>query len=194
MSEQLSLAGFDPPTPPTDRIFFALLPDADSAARIARLTRQLRGEYGLKGTPLPLERLHVTLYFLGDHAGLPQAIITRACSAASSLALPSFKVSFDRVLSFTGSRRGRPLVVCGGDGLNALMDFQRALASKMSREGLKPVDKAGFTPHVTLLYDERSIAEQAIEPICWTANEFMLVRSVIGQGRYETLAQWPLRG
>jgi 2'-5' RNA ligase len=192
MSEQLSLAGFDPPAPPADRLFFALLPDAESARRIAVLTQQLRSEHALKGKPLPVERLHVTLYFLGDFAGLPLGIVTGASKAASSLAVPAFEVAFDRVMSFSGNRRGRPLVLRGGGELNALIDFQHILALAMSKEGLKPADHSGFTPHVTLLYDERGVAEHTVEPIRWTANEFVLVRGAIGQGRYEMLARWSL--
>jgi 2'-5' RNA ligase len=38
------------------------------------------------------------------------------------------------------------------------------------------------------------VARRAIEPITWTVNEFVLVRSLVGQGRHEVLARWPLHG
>jgi len=47
---------------------------------------------------------------------------------------------------------------------------------------------------VTLLYDDCSVAEQAVETICWTAREFVLVHSLIGQTLHVPLARWPLRG
>lgn len=192
MSEQLSLDGFDAPSSPTDRFFFALLPDAESVTRIATLSRQLRGECGLEGRAVAPERLHVTLYFLGDFVGLPEGVVARASRAASLLAQPAFEVMFDRVMSFAGSRGGRPCVLRCKDGLAALANFQRALAIEMSKEGLKPADKSAYTPHLTLLYDQRSVPEQSIEPIGWRADEFVLVRSAIGQSRHETIARWPL--
>ena len=54
---------------PTDRLFFALFPDAEAAMQIAGLARSLREEHGLHGQPLREDRLHVTLHHLGDYAG-----------------------------------------------------------------------------------------------------------------------------
>ena len=36
--------------------------------------------------------------------------------------------------------------------------------------------------------------DEGFGPVSWVANEFVLVDSLIGQGRYEVLARWPLRG
>jgi 2'-5' RNA ligase len=47
---------------------------------------------------------------------------------------------------------------------------------------------------MTLLYDDRSVAEQAVETIGWTAREFVLVHSLLGQTRHIPLGRWPLRG
>ena len=52
MSEQLSLLGLGDAPPPTDRLFFALFPKADTAARIARQAQVFCDEHGLKGKPL----------------------------------------------------------------------------------------------------------------------------------------------
>ena len=49
--EQFSLEGFDDPQVPTDRLFFAIFPDTDSAAEIAQLAQHLRDEHGLNGRP-----------------------------------------------------------------------------------------------------------------------------------------------
>ena len=192
MSEQFSLDGFAEPVV-TDRLFLALLPDAQNAESITRLTQGLRAECNLKGKPIAAERLHVTLYFLGDFAGLPQGIVERTNRAASALAVREFEVVLDRVMSFKSKSGKSPFVLCGGDGVDALLAFQRALFLAMSKEGLKPADRAtSFTPHVTLLYDRHSVPQREVEPISWRANEFVLVRSAIGLNRYETIAHWPL--
>jgi 2'-5' RNA ligase len=49
-----------------------------------------------------------------------------------------------------------------------------------------------FTPHVTLLRDRISVPEQEIEPICWTAREFVLVHSLLGQTQHIPLGRWSL--
>jgi 2'-5' RNA ligase len=63
----------------------------------------------------------------------------------------------------------------------------------MRKVGLGRRVDARFTPHVTLLYDSRLVAEQAVSPIHWTAHELVLVHSLLGQTRYVPLARWPLQ-
>jgi hypothetical protein len=84
---------------------------------IAELARHERAEHGLKGGQLGTDRFHVSLYGLGESAAMPQTTVAAAIDAAVSIVLPPF--AFDRVLSFRGARKRRPLVLCGGDGLGA---------------------------------------------------------------------------
>lgn len=193
MSGQSALPGFDDTPAPTDRLFFALFPDAETAERIAQCARQLRTEHGLHGAPLKTERFHITLHHLGDYAGLPQGVIEMAGRAAAAVKVPPFSVTFDRAVSFSSSPRNRPFVLRGDAGLVDLMAFQRALGIEMTKAGLGRWAKPAYTPHVTLLYDDRAVAEQPVEPITWTAGEFILVRSLIGQTLHVPLARWPLR-
>ncbi|MDI1258920.1 2'-5' RNA ligase family protein [Aquabacterium sp.] len=195
MSDQLSLMGFDEPPRPTDRLFFALFPTEEAARRIANLALQLRGEHGLSGTPLQTERFHITLHHLGDYAGLPPDVLALAVQAAQALALPPFEISFDRVASFSGHPSKRPFVLRGSDdGLAALTAFQQTLGTVMRQVGLGRRVDVRFTPHVTLLYDSRLVAEQAVAPIHWTAHELVLVHSLLGQTRYVPLGRWTLKG
>ncbi len=193
MPQQISLDGFEVPVAvkPTDRLFFAIFPDADAAARIAQLAQRLREALGLKGKPLATHRFHITLYHIGDFTGLRQDVVAKATEAASSIAAPPFEVAFDRALSFSGRPSNRPLVLRGGDDLAALTAFQRSLSTALATVGLAV--KSTFTPHVTLLYEDRLVAEQAIEPIHWIAREFVLVHSLLGQTKHVPLARWPLR-
>jgi RNA 2',3'-cyclic 3'-phosphodiesterase len=192
MAEQFALERFNPPPKPTDRLFFAIFPSADIAERIAQLAQQLRAKHGLKGKLLATGRFHVTLHHLGDFVGLPQAIVATACEAAASVAMPPFDVAFDRAMSFNRPSN-RPFVLRGGAGLAALMPFQQALSTALNHAGLGDGKaNAHFTPHVTLLYDDRDVAEQAIEPITWAVNEFVLMRSLIGKAQHIPLARWAL--
>ena len=189
--EQSSLPGFDPAPEPTDRLFFALFPDAPAAERIARLARVQRSEHGLHGQPLLTERLHVTLHHVGDHAGLPADVVAQAGEAAASLAVPAFELAFDRVVSFRKARQ-MPFVLRGAEGASPLMDFQAALGTALKKAGLGRWVASSYTPHVTLLYDDHAVPEQAVEPITWTAREFVLVHSLLGRTQHVHLARWAL--
>jgi len=190
--EQLSLSGFEP-TPPTDRFFFAIFPSADAAERIAQLAQQLRGKRGLTGKPLATERFHITLHHLGDYVGLPQGIVDAAKEAAASVVMPPFDVAFDHAVSFLGRPRARPFVLRGGDGVAALMEFQQTLGTAMTKAGLGRWVPPHYTPHVTLLYDDRVVDEQAVASAGWTVHEFVLVRSLLGRAEHIPLERWPLR-
>jgi RNA 2',3'-cyclic 3'-phosphodiesterase len=191
MPEQLPLPGLEAAPQPTDRLFFAIVPDAATAARIARLAQRLRGLHGLRGRPLAADRLHVTLHFLGDHAGLPLQLVADASAAAASVAVPAFDVAFDRAASFLRPRNA-PLVLRGGDGLVALTALQRALGAALQAAGLLHAAAVRFTPHVTLLYDDRQVIDEPVDTIAWTVREFVLIDSLIGQGRHVPLARWSL--
>jgi 2'-5' RNA ligase len=82
-------------------------------------------------------------------------------------------------------------VLCGGAGTAQLAAFRQSLGLAMGDAGL-PV-KRSFTPHMTVLYDRHPIAEHAIEPITWTAKEFVLINSHVGKGVHEVLGRWSLR-
>lgn len=192
MSEQMSLMGFEAASArPTDRLFFAVRPSPVACEQIVALTAHLRSEHGLRGSPISPDRLHSTLHHLGDHVGLPQAVVDQACAAAASLAVPAFEVVFDRVASFARPHN-QPLVLRGGAGLDGLMALQQALGAAMARVGLGRHVESHFTPHVTLLYDDRRVAEQAMAPIRWVVDELVLVHSLLGRTVHKTLGRWPL--
>ena len=50
------------------------------------------------------------------------------------------------------------------------------------------------TPHLTVGYHPQMVERTEIEPIRWTAREFALVRSHVGQSRYDILKRWALKG
>jgi RNA 2',3'-cyclic 3'-phosphodiesterase len=191
MTEQLSLSGFEA-AQPTDRLFFAIFPDKDSATRIAKLALDMRAELGLKGRPLLTDHFHITLHHMGDHVGLPPSVLAGADEAAANIAESSFAIAFDRVASFAGRARNKPFVLRGGDGVDAVIAFQQKLGMAMKRAGLGRWAESSFTPHVTLLYDDRSIAERVVNTVSWAPQEFVLVRSKLGQTQHIRLATWPL--
>ncbi len=198
-SDHSDLFGTIPPPKPTDRLFFALFPSDEAIPQIVKTSQQLRDEHGLTGKSLSNDRLHVTLHHVGDYAGgLPNGLVETAQDVASTMAMPAFEVTFDRAMSFAGRPRNRPFVMRGNEringGLSALMAFQKTMYLAMCRAGLQgPRANAKFAPHVTLMYDDQGIPEQAVEPISWTAHDFVLVHSLLGQTRHIHLGRWPAR-
>lgn len=179
---------------PSDRLFFALFPDAAAVARVAELILSLRRQHGLRGRALPMDHLHVTLQFLGDYPQdvWPQ-VAQRAAEAASRVRLPAFDACFDYVASFAARRKQAPLVLRSETGRNALCALHADLGQALRILGSLIRVEHGFEPHLTLMYDDREVAAHPIEPIAWRAGEFVLVRSRIGKGEYEPLGRWPLQ-
>jgi 2'-5' RNA ligase len=169
----------------TDRLFLAALPDDETASRIADLARRLRIGHGLAGKPLDPERLHVTLFHIGDSVGLCRDTVDAAMERAATVAMPAFKVAFDRVMSF----RNGALVLCGEESTIGLEILQQRLSDGFDA---RPMPARPFTPHVTLLRDSHRVEDHDIEPIAWTVREIVLVHSLLGQTTHRPLARLPL--
>jgi len=182
------------PAQATDGLFFAIFPDASAAARIASIAQSLRAGEGLLGRPQPADRLHATLHHIGGHIGLRTDLVAAAEAAAARVAMAPFEVAFDSVSSFGGRAGNLPLVLRAGSGAGTLEALHAALGAQMAAAGLGRWVKPAFVAHVTLLYDGRSVAPRAIEPVAWTVREFVLVHSLLGRSKYRMLGRWPLRG
>ncbi len=167
-------------------MFLAAVPDPAAATRIYRLARVLRHAHKFNGNVIEPERLHISLFFLGE---LSQQIVRVASEAAAEVRVAPFDVLFDRSASFGGRPGNRPLVLIGDDGMDRLKAIRRTFGIALARKGLKYLAKRDFTPHVTLLYADRTVEECPIEPIGWTVNEFVLIHSKRGHAH---LARWPL--
>lgn len=176
-----------------ERLFFALQPDAGAVTQIKQVSKNLRAKYPISKSDIPAERLHVTLYFVGDFVdAVPHAVLDSACAAANGIIAHDFELSFDQVLSFRSTKAERPLVLTGSSQMSKLQLLRHELAKRLRSNGLT-ADKAAFTPHITLAYDPCAIPVQKLEsPVAWTAHEFVLIKSQIGKSRYEVLARWPL--
>jgi RNA 2',3'-cyclic 3'-phosphodiesterase len=188
---QSSLPGFAP-AEPTDRLFLAIFPDRETAAQLAALAASQCAHHGLRGRPLAAERFHVTLFHLGDSAGLRQDVVEAASKAASRVQAAPFELAFDRVASFAGRRDKLPFVLKADDGNAALRRFHAELASRLRESGLGHFTSGNFEPHVTLAYDARMVTPEAVAPVRWRADEFVLIHSLLGKTRHVPLARWAL--
>lgn len=104
--------------------------------------------------------------------------------------MPPFEVTLHSARSFEGGKPDRkPLVLIGeGEGLTRLHTI---LGACLMRNGL-PGQRGAFTPHLTLLYNSRTISEQPIEPIRFVVRDFVLIHSKRGLSEYEILQRWTL--
>ncbi len=199
MLDQLWLPGLEAPPVPTDGLFFAVMPDVNTAGSIAKLAQQICGETRSKSKPLAANRLHVTLQHLGNFAGgLPQERVDAAIKAAASIRMEPFSVEFDHALSFASKPRPGPVVLGGGEGVVGLHALHEALARALQNEGFGDravvPNAAHYTPHVTLAYGIPWIAVRPVDAVSWNVREFVLMHSLLGRTRHVALAWWPLAG
>jgi 2'-5' RNA ligase len=166
------------------RLFFALWPDDEVRAQLARWSRELHALCG--GRPTLPENLHVTLAFLGGVEEARVAEVERAAGEVAPRAIPL-------VLDQPGYWKQNRIAWAGASvvppELEALVsELRGALAKSHIR-----FDAKSFVSHVTLLRDAREPPTMPpLVPIEWRLDGFALVQSVTRpQGsRYEIRRFW----
>jgi RNA 2',3'-cyclic 3'-phosphodiesterase len=174
----------------SDPVFFLLYPPANTAKQIRQLALLLGKKHGLQGQPPAAERLHISLLGLGPYGRLTRGAVAAIHEAAASITMPPFAVAFDYAMNF-GRAQG-PLVLCGSEGVAGITMLRRELLTAMSKIGFR--GSRSFEPHVTLLYQDCKVPEQAVKEIRWTVCEHTLVCSLRSRHRHVELGRWPLRG
>jgi RNA 2',3'-cyclic 3'-phosphodiesterase len=193
-----------PPAPPsrplfdgypqrTD-VFLATYPSDVASGRTLAHAKHLASEYRLDGRPLGPQRFHATLFPIGVYADLEGPALDAIADLAGTIRSRPFDVAFDRAASFPRAQGKRPLVLLGGSGVAGLIAFQRRVEATFRRAGFPRWSGRRYNPHVTLLYDQHVVPERSVEPVRWRVEEFVLVRSLVGQGKHVPLKRWQLRG
>lgn len=184
----------EPAAAQIERLFLGAMLPFEAAAAASRVLEDARGRYGLKGSPIRPDRMHVTLIHVGDYAGaLPQSVIADIRTAADGLSEAAFDVGFGRAASFAGAPGKYPCVLLGGEGVEALRALRDRLFRALLRAGVRTLSRDAFTPHVTLAYGDRQLSEWTVDPVSWRLAEFLLIHSEVGRSTYHTLGRWPLR-
>ncbi len=166
------------------RLFFAVWPDERAARALGELAQSLARS--AEGRPVPIEKVHLTLAFLGEIT-VDEAV--EAVEAAEALRARRFALALDRVGSFRQAR-----VAWAGTTATpkALESLQSSLAAELRARGIGIEDRP-FVPHVTLARRiARAVTPAPMAPIEWNAEELTLAQSEIGTGRYRVLERWPL--
>lgn len=174
---------------PTDRLFFAVRPDAETVEAICSARRKLCEKAGLSGPEVPPEQLHVTLWRVGDYVVPPTSEdIDAILRQAGTVEMPPFRLSFGCAKSLG---RGA-LVLCGGRGSADLELLSIRLRDALTPRGAE--GKRAFLPHMTLMRSETILPERRIRAIGWTVREIVLVHSLLGRATHRPVGRLPLRG
>jgi 2'-5' RNA ligase len=176
-----------------ERLFFALCPDPETALCVEQFGRRFLDQKHWKGTPLKTKRLHVSLHHVGDYRRLQTQVLYAAKRAAAAVSMRPFAVTlrFIKSVEPINGRPRQPLVLLAeGD---ALLELHNILSVAMKKNGLRAAEHFTPPPHMTLSYGRGMIPEQAIEPICFAVNEFVLIHSELWLTRYHVLGRWPLQ-
>ncbi len=164
------------------RFFYALFPPPALAAEIAQ-------RFAMEGVRMiRADRLHVTIDLSEDFADYPDDTADALIAAGSRVDVPPFALTFDSVVDTPYTMSLRP--EAPEPGMPALHDAivaARVDAGVEGREGYR------FAPHITLAYRKGPAGVRSIPPVGWTVDRFVLVHSLIGQGRYDEIGCWPLR-
>lgn len=172
--------------PASQRLFFALWPDAEVRARLATW---IPTPHDHNGHPVPATNLHLTLTFLGNQSNAQRDCLE---AAAARVSAGAFELAIDHLGYWS-----RPRIVWAGTQTapSALMTLVERLNLALAACGYQPEPRI-FQPHITLARKAlRPPAQTQLPAILWQAREFCLVASVATQGsEYRVLSRWPLDG
>jgi 2'-5' RNA ligase len=166
------------------RLFFAVWPDEAAALALEALAVALADVAG--GKPVPREKIHLTLAFLGE---VPGDRVENAVAAGAEARGSPFRLQLDEVGSF---RRAEVAWAGCSRAPTALASLQSDLAASLAARGFTLEERA-FAPHITLARRiAKPVPSASTEAIAWQVRDVTLVRSETGTGRYAVMERWPL--
>lgn len=169
-------------TGPKSRVFFALCPDATTAARIGAVADSL----ALGGRRVKHERLHLTLAFLGS---VDSATVTELCQSAAAVRSAPFTLQLDQIGYFA-----RPRIVWLG-ATRVPVALTQLAGHVVTLTTAAGADNPPFRAHVSLARDVgRPQTHVCFAAIPWPVRAFCLLESGRNgtAGEYSCLGRWPL--
>jgi 2'-5' RNA ligase len=165
------------------RMFFAIWPEPATARALALVGESLAGLAG--GRPQPVEKIHMTLAFLGS---LTEEEEGNAVLAAAPIEARAVRMTVDTVGSFRRSKVGW---AAPSAPVEALVALQSELAHRLHDRGFR-LEARAFTPHITLVRKlGKPVPRSPMPPVQWHSRAFTLVETT-GGGRYEIRESWGL--
>lgn len=170
---------------PARRLFFALVPEAESLAALQRIARALPPLPG--GRPVAADRLHLTLFFLGM---TPAAQLPCIQAAAGSVRADPFTIELERL----GYWRHAGVLWLAPPSCPPLTGLHLRLRAELAAACPELIlETREFRPHVTLMRGLRRpprVAHALEVPLVWPVSDFVLLAS--GDSGYPVLGRWPL--
>jgi RNA 2',3'-cyclic 3'-phosphodiesterase len=156
------------------RLFFAIWPPRDTASALARWAE------GLEGRRTPVDKIHLTLAFLGEaDAGKAKAAASRVQAGTFSLRLNEARRWAHNQVVWAGPRE-----LPGG-----LARLAEVLQLELYKEAFI-LERRPFAAHVTLLRKAPAQPLPALPAVEWPVTDFALVSS--SGGSYATLERFRL--
>lgn len=163
------------------RLFFALWPDDDARAELARVAESLELHHAAR--LVPPEKMHVTLAFMGNTSADQQSCFEQAADGVKG---KPFRLVLDHFGHFP-----RPQMFWLGptEYPEVLGVLVKRLVSALETCGFEP-EQRPYRPHVTLARKVRGRPETGSASMEWSCDDFCLVESA--GGKYSVLRRWPL--
>jgi 2'-5' RNA ligase len=167
------------------RMFFAIRPPLPLARQITGPASWFENDL----EKLRPEHLHATIDILEDRERVSAALERDLKAIGDAVEAAPFEMYFDTVVGNDRSIALRPRRK--NTSFSTL--YQRIA---VAREAAGLPARAGYrsSAHMTLGYRNGAPFTQAIAPIGWTADAFVLVHSHVGRTRHDVIGRWLLNG
>lgn len=174
------------PPEPAARVFFAIVPPPAAQSVLAELARSIAPR--VKGRPVPVDNMHLTLAFVG---AWPASRMPDLHAAGAAVRGEPFRLTLD---TLGGFRRSGIAWLGPSHPPPQLITLAAALGDALRNEEV-PYDARVFRPHVSLarrVHGRR--LEEIVDPVTWDVDAFSLMESKSQSGavRYGALASWSL--
>lgn len=170
----------------TQRVFFALWPDAGVRADLAQAAQRMHRV--LQGQRTRDDSIHLTMAFIGE---VDVENLQRLLTPPADVATPAFLFSLDEWGCW--ARNG-----IGWAAPSRIPEPLRDLAENLEgwlRGAGFDLEHRAFAPHVTLVRKAQCAPlPDSMTPIAWQVEDFVLVRSTVSSdgSRYQSIGRWPL--
>jgi len=166
------------------RLSFGIRPPANVVRRVA----DLFALPGMEGRRVRAANLHIAIETLEDSLFYPARLVQAARTVGATIDLPPFDIILDRLAGSHNRVALRP-----SRRLPALQQLYDTIRAAGADAGLPDREGYRFTPSMTVLYREGAPFTRPIEPIVWRVEGVVLIDSLVGSARQETIGGWPLK-
>ena len=152
------------------RLFVAIQLSDECKRSLTGMMHELKKQ-GVKGSYAPVQNLHLTLAFIGEHSD-PDSVL----KALEKVRFRPFELRLEGIGSF-----GR-LWWAGLSESRELKNLSALVRHFLAEEGI-PFDRKAFSPHITLVRepDRQRIPPVTVPAASMTVNSFSLMRSDRGK-------------